>query len=125
MKYLKIYESFRKESIMNDMMDISLDIQDEGFTVRLKRHRDESSFVFLIEKRYGHNIAQYFDIKVIKDFLIRVIEYGNTSPCDISVHVPQRNHSDQTNTLHIRTLKSERILDYRISYVEILVRVYS
>jgi hypothetical protein len=138
MKHLKpyrIFESFRKEGIMNDILDISLDIQDEGFRVRdvsamagstfmsTSDIDTKSDFIITIDKFNGYR--ESFDIKEIKDFLIRVIEYGNLNPCDIKVYVPQRSHSNQRDLIELRHLKSEWILDYRISYVDIYVRSFN
>lgn len=135
MKHLKIFESFRKEGIMNDIMDISIDIQDDGFRVKPIHSlgasvfmsssdiEPKSDFMITIDKFDGYR--ELFDIREIKDFLIRVIEYGNTSPCDITIYVPQRSHTNQRDIMNLRTLKSEWILDYRISYVDIYVRAFN
>ena len=122
MKHLKIFESFRKEGIMNDILDMSLDIQDDGYRVKSVEDGDESFIITIDKFEWGYREA--FDIKEIKDFLIRVIEYGNNNPCEITIYVPQRNHSNQTDTMDLRTLKSEWILDYRISFVGIYVRTF-
>lgn len=126
MKHLKTYESVRSDSILRDIMDISIDIQDEGFRVTPVADKlispGYSDFHVTIDKFDG--FRRHFDIREIKDFLIRVIEYGNVSPCDIKIYVPQRSHTNQKDLIELRHLKSEWILDYRITYVDINIRPF-
>lgn len=131
MKHLttyKLFESFRYESIKNDIMDMSLDIQDEGFRVSIPEvswivREGDTDFIITIDKFRG--FRNHFDIEDIRDFLLRVTEYGRTSPCEIKIYVHQRNHTNQRDLVDIRTLESERILDYRVTFVEIHVRPFS
>lgn len=134
LKAYKLFESFRKEGIVNDIMDISIDIQDEGFRVKhlnalaatfmdTSDISPKSDFMITIDKFDGYR--EPFNIEEIRDFLIRVIEYGSKSPCDITIYVPQRSHTNQRDIMNLRTLKSEWILDYRISYVDIYVRAFN
>ena len=156
MKYLKSYSIFenwdrydtkdryydngvRAESIKGGIVDMSLDIQDEGFRVKAEDDKDPyyPSFGYapnlhITIDKFDKGYRDLFSLNDIKDFLLRIFEYDRTNPCEIEVFTHEPNHNNQktkiTYSEKLGFLKwngnSCSNLNYKVTYVFIKVRIF-
>lgn len=133
-------ESFRPESIKDDIMDMSLDVQDDGFIVVAEDTKDtyytsfgySPDFSILISRGQlpqDYTRRKLFNISDIKEFILRVNEYSKTTPCKIQIYAYDRYHNNKHIQDEIKkdvTIKDGDITcDYKmIEYVIINVRPF-
>jgi len=91
MKHIKAYKLFENiDTIINDLKDILLELQDENFNIRIasiEHHAGENALDITISKDGGNfdfwtesNIGELTPFKFIevKEDLIRLLEYANS-----------------------------------------------
>lgn len=91
MKHLKTYKIFENiDTIINDLKDILLELQDENFNIRIasiEHHAGENALDITISKDGGNfdfwtesNIGELtpFNFIEVKEDLIRLLEYANS-----------------------------------------------
>jgi len=136
MKHLKTYKLFesRGDNIKNDIIDMSLEFQDTGFRVKVEDTEDTyyksfgyyPEFRITIDKFRGYK--ELFDINEIKEFILRVDNYLKDSRCSWEIYIPRKHHVNQKEKVVINNenlMDDEyNMIDYKISYVEIKVRVF-
>lgn len=93
MKHLKgIFESFREAQIKEDIKDIfEAEVDNLNFDMTDASSRvDPGWFAFKIQKQEDKSFAVVvpFQILELKDFIERILNYAEKSPCDILVYVP-------------------------------------
>ena len=93
MKHLKgIFESFRAAGIKEDIKDIfDVEVDNPDFDMTDSSSRvDPGWFAFKIQKRADKSfqVVEPFQILELKDFILRVLRYGEINPCEIEIYVP-------------------------------------
>jgi hypothetical protein len=91
MKHIKTYKIFENiDTIINDLKDILLELQDENFNIRIasiEHHARKNALDITISKDGGNfdfwtekNIGELTSFKFIevKEYLIRLLEYANS-----------------------------------------------
>ena len=99
MKHLKgIFESFRAAGIKEDIKDIfdvevdnpDFEMTDASSRVFWLKGLDPGCFAFKIQKQAdkSFHVVESFQILELKDFILRVLSYGEINPCEIEIYVP-------------------------------------
>lgn len=93
MKHLKgIFESFRAAGIKEDIKDIfDVEVDSSHFTITDWSHKvGTGNFAFKIQKQEDKSFpaVESFQILELKDFILRVLSYGEINPCEIEIYVP-------------------------------------
>ncbi len=93
MRYLKgIFESFRAAGIKEDIKDIfDVEVDNSHFEMTDWSHKvGTGEFAFRIQKQEDKSFpaVESFQILELKDFILRVLSYGEISPCEIEIYVP-------------------------------------
>ena len=97
MKHLKPYKIFESESpledseILNTVWDICLELQDDGYTINMGRHKETGDYLCYVSRlERPHDIKSFnlkFDYKDVKETTDRVIEYLDDKYLDTEVYV--------------------------------------
>lgn len=129
----------REDSITNDIMDMSLDVQDEGLKVenegyeQWRKSLDPNTYFIIRVTKPANYGTQPFYIDKIEDFLFRVYEYGKVNPCDIEMavgFVKQGHHKlsklliRDNGDMSVMFQTDNYLLDNKIQCVEIRVKVH-
>lgn len=106
MKHLKPYKIFESESpledseILNTVWDICLELQDDGYTINMGRHKETGDYrCYVTRLERPHDVQSFnlkFDYKDIKETTDRVIEYLDDKYLDTEVYVKSifNTHTD-------------------------------
>jgi hypothetical protein len=102
MKHLigyKVFESFRATGIKEDIKDIfDVEVDNSHFEMTDWSHKvgtdywhfSNGAFAFRIQKQEDKSFPAVgsFQILELKDFILRVLSYGEINPCEIQIYVP-------------------------------------
>lgn len=95
MKHLRkysVFESFREDKIREDVKDIfQSEVVDSRFTLLDWSHKvGRENFGFKVQKKSEGDlpIVEPFQVMELADFLERLLDYSDVSPCEIQLYVP-------------------------------------
>ena len=112
MKHLKsIFESFRSLQIKEDIKDIfEAEVDNSNFVMTDASLRVETgSFAFKVQKEEDKSfgVVETFQVMELADFIERLLNYSDLSPCEIQVYVPLPLGSEYITKGDLREAKSK------------------
>lgn len=141
-KAYKIFESFREDKIREDIKDIfQSEVGDSRFVLLDWSHKvGRENFGFKVQKQSiktrrlvdGYpegdlTVVEPFQVMELADFIERVLDYSDMSPCEIQIYVPlsfEVEFITKRDLTEARNSKLGFFSDYSTHTIIIKIRVF-